>query len=255
MTRVPVWSRTPPYVAVLGQLAGTVEPASRPRGAVCVVAGGREWVDAALEAIRDGALAVVIDDPAPVSSARLDELRRARAPILLDRPRLRADAAAQTPPPDGVHLFVAQATGGQAEQHAIAQDAIGWVRVLAREPVRIASVARTPVASIAAAATARGIPVSLTITCGAEDGWPAIDVLAVGPERTEIRIDTASGDCRVSTATTDGVRASVPRWEAGPRLSLRRAVAALGGSRPTDVDDLRHDADAAVRVLGAAPPV
>lgn len=255
MTRVPVWTRTPSYVAVLGQLAGTVERVSRPRGAVCVVAGEREWTDAALEAIRDGALAVVIADPQPVPSERLDELRGAHAPILLDRPRLRADAAAQAAPPGGTHLFVAEAMDGPEHQHAIAQDAVGWVRVLAGEPVEIASVARTPVASIAAGTTTGGIPVSLTITRGSEHGWPAIDVLAIGPERTEVRIDAASGDRLVSVATADGVRTSAPSWEAGSRLSLRRAIASLDGSRPSDLDALGHDADAAVRVLGAVPAV
>lgn len=250
MTRVPLWTRTPSYIAVLGQLAGTVERVSRPRGAVCVVAGGREWTDAALEAIRDGALAVVIADPEPVDPERLDKLRGARAPILLDRPRLRADAAAQAPLPGGTHLFVAEAMGGPEHQHAIAQDAVGWVRVLAGEPLEMGSVARTPVASIAAGATTGGIPVSLTITRGSERGAPVIDVLAIGPERTEIRIDAASGDRLVSVATADGVRTSAPSWEAGSRLSLRRAVASLDGPRPTDVDDLRHDAAAAVRVLG-----
>ena len=90
MTRVPVWTRTPSYVTALGQLAGTAERVSHPRGAVCVVAGGRDWTDAALEAIRDGALAVVIDDPAPVPPARLDELR-ADAVYAVDL----ADAAAR----------------------------------------------------------------------------------------------------------------------------------------------------------------
>lgn len=251
MTRVPVWTRAPAYVAALGQLAGTAERVSRPRGAVCVVAGGQDWTDAALEAIRDGALAVVIDDPEPTLPERLDELRGAHAPILVDRPRLRADAAAQTPPPGGTHLFVAEATGGSEHHHAIAQDAVGWVRVLAGEPVHIAAVARTPAASIAAGATAGGIPVSLTITRGGQGGWPAIDVLAIGPERTEVRMDAASGDRLVSVASADGVRTAAPSWEAGSRLSLRRAIASLEGPRPTDLDELRHDADAAVRVLGA----
>jgi hypothetical protein len=250
MTRAPVWVPSPAHAGVLGELAGTVEGVSRPSGAICVVDGDDGWAERAVELTREGAVALVIADPAPVWVTQIDGLLSTGTPVVLDRPRLPPDLLAGPSTASRAHVFLAEAVSLPAERLAVAQDALGWVRLLAGVELRIDRTAHTALATIAMARTMSGVPVSLSITQAADGARPAMNVLAVGPERTEVRIDDATLERRIRVADADGVREPRPRWETGLRLAVRRAVASLSGEPVTELDDLRHDAAAAAAVLG-----
>lgn len=252
MTRAPVWVASAAHAGVLGELAGTVERAPRPSGAICVVDGDDGWSERAVELTREGAVALVIADPAPVCVTQIDGLLASGAPVILDRPRLPLGLLADLSAASHAQVFVAEAVSLAAERLAVAQDALGWVRLLAGEGLCIDRTAHTAFATIATARTMSGIPVSLSITQAADGARPAMNVLAIGPERTEVRIDDATLERRVRVAGAEGAREPRPHWETGLRLAVRRAVASLSGEPVTELDDLRHDAAAAATVLGAA---
>ena len=83
------------YRAAVAELPLSARLGAGPSGAVVVVPGDPGWVDAVRGAEEAGARAVLVADPEP---APVDQLRllaqRTRIPVALERPLLRADAAA-----------------------------------------------------------------------------------------------------------------------------------------------------------------
>jgi hypothetical protein len=70
-----------------------------------------------------------------------------------------------------------------------------------------------------------------------------IRALTLGPARVAVTVDDGALAQRVEAVTAAGTLGLPTRWEAAPRVALRRAIASLaGGERPDDLDDLVHDA-------------
>ncbi|WP_157525094.1 hypothetical protein [Microbacterium yannicii] len=255
MTRAPVWTQATSHMGVLGRLAGTLEQVPGPSGAICVLDGDEDWTERALELAGEGAVALVVADPAAVSGERIHALQRAGTPVVLDRPRLPPDLPALGNAASRMHIFVADVVSVAADGLAATRDAVGWVRLLAGEGLGVDGAAHTAVATIATGRTASGAPVSLSITQAADGVRPAFEILAIGPERTEVRIDDATLERRIRVVGGDGTREPRPHWETGLRLALRRAVASLSGAPPTDLADLHHDAAGAGAILGMSTAI
>lgn len=255
---IPVQASAAPYRAALGTLPAGVRPAGGSDGALVVVSGDG-WCARALRAFDEGARGVVIADPAEVApeEARALGTRAAGRPVIVERPRLRADVAADArelasgapPRPSAIVVDAASAPEGLT---AVLRDAIGWARVLAGAPVRVREATESRHGAIAGL-DAGGVPVSLVATSGSPDrGLVRVTVLAA--TRIEVEVDPGAGVARVTRDGADGSRTLPRRFEASARLFLRRAIAALehpGAGAAQDLEDLIADAVIAEQVLTA----
>ena len=210
-------------------------------GAVVVLGGATGWVDAVLEAAASGAIAILVADPAvvPADGLRLlaDELR---IPLIVERPLLRHDvaqAAAAGRQGAAARALSADAGAGAARMSAVRRDALGWLRVLAREPLAVVGGDR----ELTLLRTASGIPVTLSVAPSERPrgGW--IRAEALGETRTDVRLEAA--DVRVTTSTRAGVLIAPTLFESSERLAVRRAIESLtAADLAPDLDDLRADA-------------
>jgi hypothetical protein len=255
---IGVLTSSPAYrVAIAGLPLSTREVAAGSEAeAIVVVDGAAGWVARAAGAADRGAAAIVVADP---QAARLDEnaLRAlaARLPVVLDRPHLRhdvvADALAGEAAPSAPWAFVtAHCSAPAGVLSETLTDALGWLREIAG-PLEL-SVARGAGEGVLASLRGARGGVSLTVRRLGGAG-PRISVTAVAPRRLEV---TVAPGVTPAVRWTDESGASTPpaRFENRERLSLRRAVAALGSSEPlSDAGDYLADASIAAE-LGEAMP-
>ncbi|MCW4385911.1 hypothetical protein OH146_09010 [Salinibacterium sp. SYSU T00001] len=237
------------YRHACAELPRRLAEAEESRGAVVVVPGAGDWVSAAAREIEAGATALVVADPDP--SVDLDSLERIarRVPIVLDRPWFRADLCAElgAAAPEELPLaLTAECIVPAGESAHVVADALGWLRVLGRGGCEVVASRRSGRAALAQLLAGGGMPASLLVTELASGlGGPSIRVLALGGERVEVVTDAAANLMRVRVEDSTGSRTLPRRFESRERLSLRRALAAVGGG------EALHDAEGFARDIHA----
>ncbi len=254
MTRVPVWSDDPAFRAAAAQLANRVRPVAEPRDAVWVIAaeGPLARADAAAAG---GARAVILTGSGAVSSAVLDVLAGSGLPVIVHRPRLRADEAGDAAgDPGRLRLVVADVFSGTPEFRSATIDAIGWIRVLLGGPIVLRTARRSAGGAVASFEGPGAAPASLLATRWDAPTRASIRVRGVAPTAVEVDIDDAAGVRSIRSSDAKGEVARPARRESGARLSLRRALDALDGAHPGDLNELLHDRRLAEDVLAARAP-
>ncbi len=208
------------------------------REGIVVIPGLGRWTDAAATAAADGASALVIADPELVSADAVRELSAGlRIPVVVERPRLRPDAAE-----DALHarsgsaprMLIAEASGPAAALDAVTRDAAGWLRTLSGGALRVVSGDRT----LALLQTTAGLAATFgTIAAARTSVGMRIEVL--GEVQTQVDVGLAA---RIVTTSSAGTLIAPARFETSARVALRRALEALEtGSAPVDLDDLADD--------------
>jgi hypothetical protein len=241
--RVGVHDPSGVFRDAIAELPAAAAASVSPHGAIAVVSGGAGWPAETTRVIADGAIAVVVSEPAVVEPGALAALvAQVRVPLVIARHRLRADVAAEAASRAAGRLgTVVEASAGLAQHPLVLQDAIGWGRTLAGGRLALVAAARTATA-VSALFDHQGLPVTLQVS-RARTGTPVIRALTLGPARVAVTVDEGALAQRVESVTADGALGLPTRWEAAPRVALRRAIASLaGGERPDDLDDLVHDA-------------
>lgn len=240
-------------------------------GAIVVVAGSSGWAVRALAAARAGAVGVVVDDPQAADDADIALLQDSvgRVPVVLHRPRLRADVVADAARPTAPRHVTAEVAAEAAEFAGAVRDAIGWLRVLTPGELVLSVTAGTASGGVLALLEGalpegalpegalreeaeRGRAATLTATIMSGAGGARIRAHAIGEERVEVVVDAATGAFSVDVATASGVLQVPRRHESPERIAVRRAIDAV--SAPGTVDDLRafrHDVARAAQVLDA----
>ncbi|GAA5026647.1 hypothetical protein ACFQRL_11645 [Microbacterium fluvii] len=261
------------YREAIAELPLSARAASEPEGAVVVVDGTPGWTARAEQAVAAGARAVVVDSPV----AEADEWMAAlvhgagAVPVVLERPGLRADLAADVAAVRGAGVpgvradAVAEAAGGarvrgaglmlaahvcaaEADLAGVVADAVGWLRVLAGDALVVSAGEISGRGGAVLLETERErIAATLTVTvlAGADAGW-RLSAGAYGTTRIEVDLDAAARRSQVSVSTRSGRLVLPARRETSARLALRRAItAAEQGSAPdmdlADLAGLRHD--------------
>lgn len=247
---IPVHAPDGPYAAATAELPLSARRSPERRGAVVVVSGRAGWAARVAEAAADGARAIVLRDPEPGHGSDLAATLDAppSVAIVVDRPLLRSDLVddvrrSGTRAPAAVQV---ECSGSEAEFSTVARDALGWARVLAGGPLRLASTrstARGFTALLTGPADDRSVGVAVSILATRRPGTaPWIRAIAVGAERTEVTIDLARGSAVVESATEAGRVIHPTRWESAERVVLRRALDALEtGSVPAELAELQLD--------------
>lgn len=265
---IPVLTDLAAFRVAVAELPESARLAHDARGAVVVVEGAGEWWQAVRDAAASGADAVVVTAPgdAPAGHAAIVELVELSIPVVVSRPHLRVDVAADAVDARGSAIVRAVSVDGAAATDELAfvlRDAIGWMRLLTGGPLELRAShptkrgvtallephpggtlgepevhsRRAPGAFSADPACTLGVGVLADGVTGAQ---LRIDVL--GETLTEVTIDAVRGPARVVTAAAKGRLVSPPRYETAERLALRRAIAAVrSGEPPSDLNDLLHD--------------
>ncbi|MGL4254977.1 MAG: hypothetical protein ACRCSL_01510 [Microbacterium sp.] len=254
MTSVPLWTEDPGFRAAAAQLADRVRPVEEPRGAVCVVAADGPLARAEAAAA-GGASAIILTGADIGARAVIDVVAGSGVPVVVHRPRLRADEAGDAAiDPEQVRLVVADAHSGPAEFRSATVDAIGWIRVLTGGPVVLRAASRSSSGAVAALEGPRGTPVSLMSTRLEVPARAAIRLRAVAPTAVEVDIDDSAGVRGIRFHSHDGELTRPARWESASRLTLRRALDAIAGHALTDLADLDHDRGVAEALLDSPAP-
>ncbi|MDN3496460.1 hypothetical protein QL996_11010 [Planococcus sp. APC 4015] len=243
---VGVFSAPGPYRAAVAELPLRTRATGRAAGAIAVIPGAEGWVDAALVAARTGAAAVVVADPVFTASAELYRLADAPGiPLIVERPLLRADLVrivigtrADAP----ARVVVADAAAPRGRARHVARDAVGWLRVLCGDDLAVVRES----GGLALLEGPSDVPVTLSVAETTRPGRGWIRVQALGEVVTDM--DVEGDDARVSTSTSDGCLVSPRRYESSERLALRRAVEALQGTWPRDLDELSADTELVERL-------
>lgn len=235
MTRV-ITTELAAYRAAAAELPLSASLGAEPAGAVVVVPG----LAAVRWAIAQGAAAVVVADVSSATSAEAAEVTGARVPIVLARPRLRADesdsVSARAEQPRHV---VADVVATPPERAAAVADAAGWIRILTGGVPTVRAV--DPV-GLALLDGPRGEAITLTVASpSARSRGASLRVEALGEARVTIAADGTGGDLNVTMTTSAGALRAPRRWETTERHALRRALAALNGGPVTDLGDLAAD--------------
>ncbi|MFS0732373.1 hypothetical protein ABC304_10260 [Microbacterium sp. 1P10UB] len=208
------------------------------RDGIVVVPGVGRWTDAAATAAADGASALVIADPAIVSSDALRQLTaELRIPVVVERPRLRPDVMADARRARGdsaPRMLIAEASGPASDLDAVTRDACGWLRVLSGGGLRVIAGDRT----LALLETATGLAATVGAIAAARTSV-GMRVEVLGEVQTQVDIGLTA---RVVTTSSAGALVAPARYETTARLTLRRALEALAtGAVPADLDELADD--------------
>ncbi|MGZ8805017.1 MAG: hypothetical protein ACXWZG_06950, partial [Microbacterium sp.] len=92
---IDVFAPAGAYRTAVAELPLSARRASGAAGSIVVVPAGSAWVDAVRAAAANGALAVVVADPASAPAAEVRRLAEGtHVPVIVERPLLRADVAA-----------------------------------------------------------------------------------------------------------------------------------------------------------------
>ncbi|WP_439592898.1 hypothetical protein [Microbacterium sp.] len=226
------------YRAAVAELPLTAQLAERAAGAVVVVTGV-EWVDAAFAAAEAGAAALIVADPAVAPADDLRRLgQRIVVPVVVERPLLRPDLAAQAVRGRGddmPRVITVDAVAGAARRAVVVRDAVGWIRALAGDDLDVRSAA----GGLALLETSAGIAATLSVAATSRgEGW--IRARALGEVRTEVEVTGRDG--RLATSSSAGRLRAPGLFESSERLALRRAIeAADSGERSADLAELLAD--------------
>lgn len=261
--RVPVVAELVDYRVAVAGLPIHAARADSMAGAIVVVDGATRWWDAVARAVDAGAAAVLVAEPREV---RLDAARDlaagARVPILVHRARLRADLVAQAlEHRDGLapRVVVAECRAPTVRLVPMVRDAIGWMRSLAGASLAVASASASPDSGSALLRSRDDLRVvgSLIAAATRPEG-EFLRVQALGETSTEVELDDPAGRAELATSTSRGRLVAPARYEAGERVALRRAIAAVAaGARPSDLDELIHDDEAVAGIdrFGLLPTI
>lgn len=245
------------FVTAVAELPLRTRAADRAAGAIVVVPGEKDWVDAGIAAAEAGATALVIADP-PLSTAA--DIRRIASvvgvPVIVERPLLRPDVTALARTGDagairagatdrpGPRILLAEAAASRVRLPAVARDAIGWLRVLAGESLSVVAAD----GGLALLETTGGIAATLTVVADARSSTGRIRARALGEVITEVELEGSAA--RVVSASARGRLISPIRFESSERLALRRAVAATEGAEsPEDLAELLADTQLVEAIL------
>ncbi|WP_308929064.1 hypothetical protein [Arthrobacter sp. SLBN-112] len=255
-------TRLPAYVAAAAALSRSAGLANGIRGAVAVIPGSGNWWAGLLAAREEGAVAVVIADPAVLPEEVLDAGSWAGGiPVVVERPGLRADMVA-----DAVRarrgtqarMVTVECAAPATRLGAVIRDGVGWARSLAGGPLTLqkgTAVAEGAMALMDSPLTGGGhLPSTLV---GTVLGGPAagglLQVLALGEVRTEVAIDHDAGRVKLETSTPEGSLRAPERYETSARLALRRAIEAMSsGGQVADLRELLEDQRIAHKLMQAA---
>ncbi|WP_394771691.1 hypothetical protein [Lacisediminihabitans sp.] len=229
-------------------------------GAIVVIGGEVGWGRRVRQALDDGAAAIVLSDPVSIAGDEQVEASGAerRAPVIVDRPRLRMDvrddAGRPGRPPRAVQV---ECSAALADVEAVLRDGIGWARTLAGGALELVTVRETPRGLTVLLERPAGIDLdsalTATIVLGRREASPWLRGLAIDVVRTEVIIEDATGTATVDIADRGGHSQPPPRYERSERLSLRRALDALdGGEHPLDLSELEHDSALGRLILARA---
>lgn len=255
--RIPVVADLPEYAVAVAGLPERAERVDRVAGAIVVVDGATAWWDAAALAVADGASAVLVAEPHEVPLELVAELAAAsEVPIVVSRTRLRDDVVAVAiEQRRGVapRIVVAESRAAVRELPAMLRDAVGWMRVLADEPLVVASTSiGSGTATALLRATVDGRVVGSMVAAETQPEAMVLRVQALGEVTTEVEIDAPLGVAELATSTALGRLVAPARFESGERAALRRAVELVArGESSRDLDHLLRDAEAASAVLGS----
>jgi hypothetical protein len=240
------------YRAAVAELPLSARLGESAAGALVVVSGGPGWADASRAAVEEGALAVVVADPVLAPAADVSHLaERTRIPVVLDRPLLRTDAAADaraTREGEGgwsaPRTIVLDGAASAARLGVVARDAVGWGRVLTGQSLSVMAADR----GLALLQTSAGLTVTLAVVAAQRPGGGWVRAQALGEVITEV--DVEGTESRVATVTAAGRLALPRRFESPERVALRRAIAALdAGDLPGDLAELVADTQAVERIM------
>ncbi|MGN7947122.1 hypothetical protein ACTJKH_00080 [Microbacterium sp. 22215] len=244
------------YRVAVAELPMSVSPATASQDAVVIVKGSHGWAERAISALREGAVGIVVADPGEEDDKVVAELAAVagRAPVVLDRPRMRADVVADAGVTAAARYLAADAAADVASFRAVVRDAVGWLRVVAGGPLTLRSRAVSAhgvLALLDEAATGRAAVVTVSLLAGR--GGSRLRVQAAGETRTEVELDDAADVAVVEVSTIEGALRLPRRRESHERLALRGAISALTGGRPVDdLEAFRHDAALALRLLSSS---
>lgn len=229
---IGLWTRSHAYRAAGAELPVSTRLVARPDGAIAVV-------HALADAPADAAV-VVLADPAPASGL-LDDLP---VPVVVDRPWLRADVAADAGIVPDAALYVAECLTPRDQLPEVLRDTVGWLRVLSGRRLRVEAVTATG-GGVMALLDAEGRAATVMVTIlDAVDPRPSIRAGAIGVERVEVIVD-GSDTASVTVSSEAGSLRRPTRFESRQRVSLRRAIEAARGSVRDDLESLRHDEEIA----------
>lgn len=260
-TPTPVFATHEPYRRALGGVTSSTARAADARGAVVGVPGVTDWPSLVAGAIRQGAVAVVVDDPAELSPAAIAGLpllmpHLRTLPVLLERPRLRADlcrASVEGRAGLPARAVVVECAGASAEESGLLRDAVGWGRVLSGGELALCATSRSAGGLVSLLEGPPQVPVTIVFTTlGSAGGGGLLRVSALGETRTEVTIDLVAGVVDLDTVTAAGTFRAAPLHESSHRLALRRGVvAAASGKHEPDVADFAHDCALTAAMLAA----
>lgn len=185
---------------------------------------------------------VVITDPRPGD----DLPASTRTRVVIDRPWLRADAAADAGAHPEAVLFTAECWSSAAGRSALMRDAVGWLRVLSGEELVLDAVATTPSATLARLRAGRRPATLIAHTHTGAGARARLRATAIGERRIEVVVD--GGDVSIDVSTDAGTTRLPVRAESRQRHTLRRAVGVVKGATVDDAHALSVD-DAIVRRL------
>ena len=227
------------YRTAAAELPLRTRTADAAPGAVVIVPGDDgDWASAATRAAADGAAALVIADPVLVPADVVSALSsRLTIPVVVERPRLRADAVADARAAragSAEHVLSAEGSGPAATLPSMARDACGWLRVLSGGELEAIAGDR----SLALLRTTGGLAATLgTVATTRRSAGMRVEVL--GEVRTQV--DVGAG-VRIVTTGAAGALIAPMRFESSARLALRHALDAIAtGEEPDDLAALAAD--------------
>lgn len=240
-----------PYRAAVAELPLSARLIDAAANAIVVVPGGGRWVDVVREAAETGALAVVVADPELVPAADVRDLaERTRIPVIVERPLLRMDVAADARATHGggerwaaPHALVLEGGASEARLGVVARDAVGWARVLTGSAPTLLAADRG-----LAVMDGAGVPVSVSVVTTRRPGGGWIRAQALGVVVTDVEIEGRV--FRVSSSSAAGRLILPTRFESSERLALRRALSAVAaGDVSGDLAELAADTALAESIL------
>jgi hypothetical protein len=249
--RIGVCTALPAYVAAVAELPLSAALSNDLSGAVAIVPGSGDWWQGMLAARAGGAAAVVIADPEMLPREALESHPwPADVPVIVERPRLRADVVADAVRArrgSPARIVTVECAAPAAGLDAVLRDGLGWARFLVQGSLTFrsgAAAAQGRIALLDSAGPAGGS--ILTTVAGAAAGGlhpgGLLQLLALGEVRTEVIVDQPAGLTRLETSTEDGTLRAPERFESSARLALRRALVACSSGQPvTDLDDTLED--------------
>lgn len=240
----------PAYVAAVAELPLSAALADDVSGAVAVVPGSGNWWQAMLSARADGALAVVLADPAVLPrDAVASHPWPGDIPVIVERPRLRPDVVADAVAArrgSPARIITVECAAPAPVLDAVIRDGFGWARSLAQGPLRFQAGIATAQGRMAlldcGSLDGGAIPATLVGTAaGGLHAGGLLQVLGLGEVRTELTVDQPAGLTRLESFTEEGALRAPERYESSARVALRRAVEACSAGPVPDLGELLED--------------